>query len=73
MRGAIIAVTLDRESLLGEYNYSNLLFGSHRLMAKSSLQVPVVDGYSFPHLTKWMNVAGRHITSYLVDLLQRRG
>ncbi|KAI8541284.1 hypothetical protein RHMOL_Rhmol08G0049800 [Rhododendron molle] len=35
--------------------------------------VPVVDGYSFPHLTKRMNVAGRHITSYLVDLLQRRG
>ncbi|KAI7988626.1 Actin-related protein 2 [Camellia lanceoleosa] len=35
--------------------------------------VPIVDGYSFPHLTKWMNVAGRHITSYLVDLLQRRG
>lgn len=37
------------------------------------LQVPVVDGYSFPHLTKRMNVAGRHITSYLVDLLLRRG
>ncbi|XP_073278780.1 actin-related protein 2 isoform X2 [Primulina huaijiensis] len=35
--------------------------------------VPVVDGYSFPHLTKRMNVAGRHITSYLVDLLMRRG
>ncbi|KAL0450819.1 UNVERIFIED_CONTAM: Actin-related protein 2 [Sesamum latifolium] len=33
--------------------------------------VPVVDGYSFPHLTKRMNVAGRHITSYLVDLLTR--
>lgn len=37
------------------------------------MQVPVVDGYSFPHLTKRMNVAGRHITSYLVDLLFRRG
>ncbi|CAL5371511.1 unnamed protein product [Camellia sinensis] len=36
-------------------------------------RVPIVDGYSFAHLTKWMNVAGRHITSYLVDLLQRRG
>ncbi|XP_019416809.1 PREDICTED: actin-related protein 2-like isoform X3 [Lupinus angustifolius] len=34
---------------------------------------PVVDGYSFPHLTKRMNVAGRHITSYLIDLLSRRG
>jgi p-aminobenzoyl-glutamate transporter AbgT len=37
------------------------------------IQVPVVDGYSYPHLTKRMNVAGRHITSYLVDLLSRRG
>lgn len=35
--------------------------------------VPVVEGYSFPHLTKRMNVAGRHITSYLIDLLSRRG
>ncbi|KAH7577169.1 hypothetical protein JRO89_XS01G0215300 [Xanthoceras sorbifolium] len=40
---------------------------------KSFCLVPVVDGYSFPHLTKRMNVAGRHITSYLVDLLSRRG
>lgn len=40
---------------------------------KALIQVPVVDGYSFPHLTKRMNVAGRHITSYLVDLLSRRG
>eukprot|EP00897_Mesotaenium_endlicherianum_P001146 jgi/Mesen1/11031/ME000098S10429 len=35
--------------------------------------VPVVDGYAFPHLTKRMGIAGRHITSYLVDLLLRRG
>ncbi|BAF23569.2 Os08g0369300 [Oryza sativa Japonica Group] len=35
--------------------------------------VPVVDGFSYPHITKRMNVAGRHITSYLVDLLSRRG
>jgi len=35
--------------------------------------VPVLDGYSFPHLTKRLNVAGRHITSHLVDLLTRRG
>jgi actin-related protein 2 len=31
------------------------------------------DGFAFPHLTKRLNVAGRHVTSYLVDLLQRRG
>lgn len=47
--------------------------GLKRLCLKNVLQVPVVDGYSFPHLTKRMNVAGRHITSYLVDLLSRRG
>ena len=41
--------------------------------SKFVVQVPVVDGYSFPHLTKRMNIAGRHITSYLVDLLSRRG
>lgn len=35
--------------------------------------VPVVDGFAFPHLTKRLNVAGRHITTYLVDLLLRRG
>ncbi|KAJ7536019.1 hypothetical protein O6H91_12G054000 [Diphasiastrum complanatum] len=35
--------------------------------------VPVVDGFSFPHVTKRMNIAGRQITSYLVDLLLRRG
>ncbi|KAI7840962.1 hypothetical protein COHA_005191 [Chlorella ohadii] len=35
--------------------------------------VPVVDGYSSPHLTGRLNVAGRHITAYLADLLTRRG
>lgn len=35
--------------------------------------VPVVDGFSFPHLTKRMNIAGRQVTSYLLDLLLRRG
>lgn len=37
------------------------------------LQVPVIDGFSFPHLTKRSNVAGRHVTNYLVELLMRRG
>ena len=36
------------------------------------MQVPVVEGYSFPHLTKRLNVAGRHISAYLLDLLVRR-
>eukprot|EP00899_Mesostigma_viride_P019261 jgi/Mesvir1/27336/Mv07152-RA.2 len=35
--------------------------------------VPVIDGFSFPHLTKRLNVAGRHITTYLIDLLLHRG
>ncbi|KAH7315977.1 hypothetical protein KP509_21G072600 [Ceratopteris richardii] len=35
--------------------------------------VPVVDGFSFPHSTKQIKVAGRQITSYLIDLLLRRG
>jgi len=35
--------------------------------------VPVVDGFSFPHLTKRLNVAGRHVTTRMIDLLMRRG
>jgi actin-related protein len=33
----------------------------------------VVDGFAFPHVTKRLNVAGRHVTSHLCDLLLRRG
>ena len=32
-----------------------------------------MDGYSSQHLTGRLNVAGRHITAYLADLLTRRG
>lgn len=35
--------------------------------------VPVVEGYAYTHLTKRMGVAGRQITSHLIDLLLRRG
>lgn len=35
--------------------------------------VPVLDGFSFPHLTKRLNVAGRHVTEHLTELLSRRG
>lgn len=55
------------------YNYGRTAGELLRTITGLSSQVPVVDGYSFPHLTKRMNVAGRHITSYLVDLLSRRG
>ena len=37
------------------------------------LQVAVIDGFSYPHLTKRLNVAGRHVTTHLVELLLRRG
>lgn len=33
----------------------------------------MIDGFSFPHLTKRLNVAGRHVTTHLVELLLRRG
>lgn len=35
--------------------------------------IPVIDGCSFPHLTKRLNVAGRDVTARLASLLQRRG
>ncbi|CAD7705452.1 unnamed protein product [Ostreobium quekettii] len=35
--------------------------------------VPVVDGMVYPNLTRRLNIAGRHVTSHLVDLLLRRG
>ncbi|KAG0299323.1 Arp2/3 complex subunit, actin nucleation center [Dissophora globulifera] len=35
--------------------------------------VPVVDGYSLPHLTKRLDVAGRDVTQYLIKLLLLRG
>jgi len=35
--------------------------------------VPVYDGFSLPHLTKRLDVAGRDVTKYLIKLLQLRG
>ena len=35
--------------------------------------IPIVNGYCFPNATKRLNVAGRHCTAHLLDLLQRRG
>ncbi|PVU95545.1 hypothetical protein BB561_001755 [Smittium simulii] len=35
--------------------------------------IPVYQGYSLPHLTKRLDVAGRHVTRYLIKLLQLRG
>lgn len=35
--------------------------------------VPVYDGFVPPHLIRRLNVAGRHITKYLISLMQLRG
>lgn len=35
--------------------------------------IPVVDGYIFRHAIQRLNLAGRHITKYLVKLLTQRG
>ncbi|KAF9106761.1 Arp2/3 complex subunit, actin nucleation center [Mortierella sp. AM989] len=35
--------------------------------------VPVVQGYSLPHITKRLDVAGRDVTQYLIKLLLHRG
>ncbi|KAJ2390785.1 Arp2/3 complex subunit, actin nucleation center [Coemansia sp. RSA 2559] len=35
--------------------------------------IPVYQGYSLPNLTKRLDVAGRHVTRYLIKLLQLRG
>ena len=35
--------------------------------------VPVLEGYCAPHAARRLDVAGRHVTAYLADLLARRG
>lgn len=33
--------------------------------------IPVVDGFIYKHAVKRMNIAGRDVTTYLIDLLLR--
>ena len=35
------------------------------------VQVAVVEGYAYTHLTQRLNLAGRHITEHLMELLLR--
>ena len=35
--------------------------------------VPVSDGFSLPHLTRRLDIAGRDVTRYLIKLLLMRG
>lgn len=35
--------------------------------------IPVYDGFSLPHLTRRLDVAGRDVTRYLIKLLLMRG
>ena len=35
--------------------------------------VAVYDGFALPNLTRRLNVAGRHVTNYLIKLLLLRG
>ena len=35
--------------------------------------IPVYEGYGLPNLIKRLNVAGRHVTRQLINLLQLRG
>ena len=35
--------------------------------------VPVYDGFSLPHLTRRLDIAGRDVTRYLIKLLLMRG
>jgi len=34
--------------------------------------VPVFEGFALPHATKRINVGGKHVTAYLIKMLQDR-
>ena len=49
--------------------HSTLLTGSTTHLSCA----PACQGYAFPHLTRRLDIAGRHVTAHLSELLRRRG
>lgn len=84
-QGTIIALSLLHPMSFKEYytytvltTFSLLLIGLTTGVVVDSGDgvthiVPVVDGYSLPHITKRLDVAGRDVTQYLIKLLLLRG
>lgn len=54
-----------------------LITDTHSQLRSESLErAPVsarAQGYAFPHLTRRLDIAGRHVTAHLTELLRRRG
>lgn len=57
-------------SLVAEGESTGLVFDSGDGVSHA---IPVVDGYVQEHAVRRLNLAGRHVTNYLVKLLMQRG
>ena len=68
--GACLFETQAALSLMAEGQSTGLVFDSGDGV---SHVIPVVEGYIFRHAIQRLNLAGRHITKYLVKLLMMRG
>lgn len=68
--GACLFETQALLSLMAEGKSTGLVFDSGDGV---SHVIPVVDGYIFQHAIQRLNLAGRHITNYLVKLMTLRG
>ena len=68
--GACLFETQALLSLMAEGLSTGLVFDSGDGV---SHVIPVVDGYIYRHAIQRLNLAGRHITNYLVKLMTLRG
>ena len=57
-------------SLVAEGESTGLVFDSGDGVSHA---IPVIDGYVQQHAIRRLNLAGRHVTNYLVKLLMQRG